>query len=481
MVPTVAHGGPGLADARVPGARRRSLAGCGGVTAAARATTRPAAIAAVGAVVLICAVLRSCLAPLAAATVTTMMPTSRPSCWGPLGGFSRQLVAPRHSGAIARRAANEPRSVTDLIGMRSREVKAFLVSKGVPVDDCFDAESLVERAIASESQWGLGYTSGNPYARSGSASSPPAASEVDAAWKRICAAWPAPDPIEEGPLDATMSVIMLHGFGDAGGRYVLETFRPLLSRMDGVRFLYPQAPAEELQGQSLQTWFMPTNGQWVVDDGVAKPVVTYLHAMVRREVARGVRPEQIFLGGFAQGGAVAARAALSFPDAPLGGLLLLSHFFGSGSTAVSPANQGIDVLVCHGTNDEIVPFNEGERAVGILQGLLGADSSIVFKSYEAKHGVSGDEVSDIYAFLSSHRAASPAQGVAWEPEPLAFDPVADAARDATAKDAPPRVRVVAQPSGGTPPVEKAVQPQKGRRRPTLNDRVPLRKSTKLVD
>merc|ERR1712060_393347 len=122
---------------------------------------------------------------------------------------------------------------------------------------------------------------------------------------------------------------------------------------------------------------------------------------VRREVARGVSPSRIIIGGFAQGGGVAARAALSFPEAPLGGAILLSHFFGSGTCAVAPANSGLDVLVCHGKDDATVPFSEGERAASVLRGLLRDDASVSFKAYDMKHGVATDEVQDILDFLSS--------------------------------------------------------------------------------
>eukprot|EP00443_Scrippsiella_acuminata_P024072 CAMPEP_0115192072 /NCGR_PEP_ID=MMETSP0270-20121206/12854_1 /TAXON_ID=71861 /ORGANISM="Scrippsiella trochoidea, Strain CCMP3099" /LENGTH=225 /DNA_ID=CAMNT_0002605307 /DNA_START=211 /DNA_END=885 /DNA_ORIENTATION=- len=225
--------------------------------------------------------------------------------------------------------------------MRAGEVKTFLASKGIRVDDCFDAESLVERAIATESQWGQGFTSGNPYAPPGQPAAPSTGNEeVEAAWRRICEAWPAADPVENGPNNATMSLIMLHGFGDAGARFISEMLKPVVSMTPGLRLLFPQAPVEQLSGQSLASWFMPTNGQWIIDDTVAKPIVAYIHAMVRREISRGVQPDQILIGGFAQGAACAARAALSFPDAPLGGSVLLSHFFGATTAAVAPPNQG---------------------------------------------------------------------------------------------------------------------------------------------
>jgi len=312
-------------------------------------------------------------------------------------------------------------------------LKSFLKGKGVHVDDCFDAETLMERAEATQAQWAVTEVpaavpapapapapapippAGAPASAATSGSSP-TPEDVAAAWSRLCAAWPGEDPLESGPEDADKCVIMLHGFGDAGGKYLSDPLAVLL-RIKGLRLLLPQAPKETLQGQSLQSWFLPTNGQWVIDDKVAEPIVAYLHAMVRRELARGVPANRIVLGGFAQGASCAIRAALSFPDAPLGGAVVLSSFFGAASATVAPANRGLKVLVCHGKDDDIVPFSEGERASGALRSLLAGSDAVTFKAYDMKHGLSTDEIADVFEFLEKRMEAEDAPE-----EPLAFDP-----------------------------------------------------------
>ncbi|CAK0874785.1 unnamed protein product, partial [Prorocentrum cordatum] len=59
-------------------------------------------------------------------------------------------AAPARRRAGVAMCAGGPQDVTDLFGMRSRELKAFLSSKGVAVDDCYDAESLMERAAETQ-------------------------------------------------------------------------------------------------------------------------------------------------------------------------------------------------------------------------------------------------------------------------------------------------------------------------------------------
>jgi len=264
----------------------------------------------------------------------------------------------------------------------------------------------------------------------------------------VCSAWPGEDPLETGPGDADKCAILLHGFGDAGGRYMSDTMSVLL-RTSGLRLLLPQAPEQELQGQRLQSWFLPTNGQWIVDDVVAEPVVKYLHAMVRRELARGVPANRIMLGGFAQGASCAVRAALSFPDAPLGGAVALSPFFGSPSAVVAPANRGLKVLVCHGKDDDVVPFSEGERAASVLRGLVRDSDAVSFKKYDMKHGVATDELADVITFLEERMAAEVAAEAEDPVEALPFDPIG--ATD-PAKKAP-------APSPPAPPVVPGFDPK----------------------
>eukprot|EP00929_Paragymnodinium_shiwhaense_P015443 TRINITY_DN123533_c0_g1_i1.p1 TRINITY_DN123533_c0_g1~~TRINITY_DN123533_c0_g1_i1.p1 ORF type:complete len:424 (-),score=88.17 TRINITY_DN123533_c0_g1_i1:12-1283(-) len=379
------------------------------------------------------------------------------SCFAGSANRHAGAEAQRHprQSAVTLRAAKEPKKVTDLMGMRSREVKAFLVSKGINVDDCFDAESLVERAIATEAQWGQGFTSGNPYAPPAPAPSTvntPAPAEVEAAWKRVCEAWPGAEPLEYGPGDASVSLIMLHGFGDAKAKFLSDTFAPLLQQMPGLRLTLPQAPEESLQGQRFQSWFLPTNGQWMFDDELSKPISAYIHAMVRREIARGVAPANILIGGFAQGGSCAVRAALSFPDAPLGGSILLSHFFGTAAATITPANKGLKILICHGRTDEVVQFSEGERGAAILRDILKGTGTIDFREYDMKHGLATDEVMDVLKFIDTCRTTAPASTPASAP---ASAPAAAA-------------------SGGLEFDPLAAEAPPGPRRPSKGDRIPLR-------
>mmetsp|Transcript_71571 Transcript_71571/g.111996 ORF Transcript_71571/g.111996 Transcript_71571/m.111996 type:complete len:181 (-) Transcript_71571:72-614(-) len=132
--------------------------------------------------------------------------------------------------------------------------------------------------------------------------------------------------------------------------------------------------------------------------------ISYVHKLIRKEMERGISADRIFLGGFSQGGCVAVRAALSFPDASLGGCLALSTFLGDGSNVViSKANSRLNVLSCHGQADNIVPPSQGES---LTRRLREEDVVVHFKSYpDLGHSYNNEEVRDVRLFLLRRLAA----------------------------------------------------------------------------
>ncbi|CAJ1456119.1 unnamed protein product [Effrenium voratum] len=131
--------------------------------------------------------------------------------------------------------------------------------------------------------------------------------------------------------------------------------------------------------------------------------------MLRREVARGVPANRIIIGGFAQ---------------------------------ASRQRTGA-VFVCHGKDDEVVPFAEGERTATLLRQSLGTEQ-VTFNGFPMKHGVASDEMVSIMEFIDSKMAA-PA-------EPLSFDP-AEISREPAP---PPEAAPVMNSDQGAPGMDPQV-------------------------
>jgi hypothetical protein len=101
------------------------------------------------------------------------------------------------------------------------------------------------------------------------------------------------------------------------------------------------------------------------DDPEAGPVA-YVHALLRDELKQfnalpaSVTSKKLFVAGFSQGGALAVRAAASFPDAKLGGVLLFSsvHSFPDLPGVYHDAQKadgGLRIFSTHGSKDQLLP------------------------------------------------------------------------------------------------------------------------------
>ena len=283
----------------------------------------------------------------------------------------------------------------DFVDMKVGTLKSLLKERSVSIEGCFDKASLVERAEQYRDLLEC---------------APPAPR------------WDGVDPIESGPSGAAACLILLHGFGDSGNGFISSMGGPLIA-MDGLRVVFPSAPRQQLGGYEVSSWLRVSPGapqaiagaMMRADAVQTQGSVDYVHALIRREVARGVPVERVVIGGFSQGGLIAVRAALSFPDAALGGALALSTFFGSDDAPVADANRQLRVFVAHGEADNVVPVSEGRRVAESV-GRIAPDADVEFKAYAGMgHSTCADEVSDLRAFLQSVVTSEPA--TASEPEP----------------------------------------------------------------
>lgn len=165
------------------------------------------------------------------------------------------------------------------------------------------------------------------------------------------------------PTAGSKVVVLLHGYGAAGDDLV-PLAEELSRAAPAVTFLMPEGPA--MAGVTGRAWVpnfvAPSREAYVerlrveVDQTRAK-----LWKVLAGVRGKGVRCEDVTVGGFSQGGRIAAELALRAPaDCPLGGVIVLS---GGGVTELPlPEGEGLPpmrVFVSHGTRDPIVPSSEG--------------------------------------------------------------------------------------------------------------------------
>jgi phospholipase/carboxylesterase len=215
------------------------------------------------------------------------------------------------------------------------------------------------------------------------------------------------DGIErETGAEVSLAVIWLHGLGaDAGD------FLPLvdLLRLDaGVRFVFPNAPYRAVTingGMRMRAWYDIVGfGPDAPDDvrGIAASA-TLVHALVERELARGLSRARIVLAGFSQGGAIALHAGLD-PAQHVAGIMGLSTYLPAPDLLTANGGPATDVPVwlAHGTLDPVIHLSLAERSA---RRLKAAGVSVEWSSYHMGHEVNSAEVGDISAWLNRYCAS----------------------------------------------------------------------------
>ena len=131
-----------------------------------------------------------------------------------------------------------------------------------------------------------------------------------------------------------------------------------------------------------------------------KRSVVKVRDLIQDEIDNGTQPERIVLAGFSQGGVLALQTALYYHK-PLAGILALSTFLGEDSrlgSAEAEVNANIPILMCHGQQDAVLPFELGKSSRDSLQA---AGYSVEWREYPMGHEVCLEEIRAISAWLQS--------------------------------------------------------------------------------
>jgi phospholipase/carboxylesterase len=213
-----------------------------------------------------------------------------------------------------------------------------------------------------------------------------------------------PAVVIETGADPDASVIWLHGLGADG-----HDFEPIVPELQlpaglALRFIFPHAPFRPVtwnNGYVMRAWYdiaMTERGFYQNLEHLREAEQT-VGAYVEAERARGIASLRIVVAGFSQGGAVALNAGLRCPH-PLAGILCLSGPAPDLErllTQADAANTATPIFLAHGEQDAVVPYVLGRRA---HEALVAAGRQVEWHSYSMGHGVCGQEVADISAWLS---------------------------------------------------------------------------------
>jgi phospholipase/carboxylesterase len=202
---------------------------------------------------------------------------------------------------------------------------------------------------------------------------------------------------------ATAAVILMHGLGADGYDFVPIVEELRLPDTLPVRFVFPHArprPVTINNGVVMRAWYdiKSLGGNRVEDDAGIRESAGVVEGLIANEATKGVPAERVVLAGFSQGGAIALHTGLRH-SARLAGILALSTYLplrDSLAAEAVEANRRTPILMCHGTQDQVIarPMASGSR-----DALVALGYAVDWREYPMPHSVSPQEIADITAWL----------------------------------------------------------------------------------
>ena len=199
------------------------------------------------------------------------------------------------------------------------------------------------------------------------------------------------------------AVIVLHGLGADGTDFLSMADELKLGAVGPVRYLFPRAPVRPVTlngGHPMRAWYdiLGTDLVRREDEAGLRQSFADVHALIEREVARGIPANRIVLAGFSQGCAITLGAGLRHRER-LAGLAGLSGYLPLAATTAlerHDANALTPMFLAHGRNDGMVPLARGQAARDLLQGL---GQPIEWHDYPMEHSVCVEEVQALQKWL----------------------------------------------------------------------------------
>lgn len=211
--------------------------------------------------------------------------------------------------------------------------------------------------------------------------------------------------IEIGSPFAAKRVILLHGL--TGTASVIRPVAEYLYRRLGesYSFILPTAhiiKVKQFNGEPVHAWFDVKSSDFrrEVDVGGIFASSDRIASLIRKEISQGVNPEDIFLGGFSQGGVIALTTALLEPFA-VAGVFALSSYLPLEDQLISQltaASKDVPIFQAVSLKDEFISQEMSDRASEFLRAR---GNPVRVQKYDMKHEIRNRELDDVVNWMQS--------------------------------------------------------------------------------
>jgi phospholipase/carboxylesterase len=221
------------------------------------------------------------------------------------------------------------------------------------------------------------------------------------------------DTWEVGP--GPLPLILLHGYA-ASPQEWLPFSHTIQIHTERRRFVFPQAPEETVPPDGpagkrawwrldLASYRSGSNGAGLPDMRGAQPAGLAKAADRVRLLIRDLYHREAFddrrvmLGGFSQGGMIAAEVAFR-SDQPLQALILLSPTFVDEQRWIEgmARRKGLPVFISHGRRDDVLPFSASEQLAAAMRD---AGLNVTWVPFDGIHETPAYVVTELNKFLAA--------------------------------------------------------------------------------
>ncbi len=210
--------------------------------------------------------------------------------------------------------------------------------------------------------------------------------------------------LETGP-HPTHTIIWMHGLGADGNDFVPIVDALALPSAIHIRFVFPHAPKRPVsinRGMVMRAWYdydmIDANAGLHENMESLYESQRAVEALLVRENQRGIKPENIVLAGFSQGGALALHTGLRYPE-KLAGVMALSCNLPLPQTLAAEAHRAnlpASVFMAHGESDNVIPMIV---AAASRRQLVELGYAVEWHEYRMAHSVCEEEIADIAEWL----------------------------------------------------------------------------------
>ncbi|XP_009772150.1 putative carboxylesterase SOBER1-like [Nicotiana tabacum] len=217
-----------------------------------------------------------------------------------------------------------------------------------------------------------------------------------------------PSSTKSNPMASRSFIVWLHGLGDSGPAN--EPIKTLFTspQFKNTKWSFPSAPSNPVtcnHGAVMPSWFdiheIPVTASSPNDESGLLKAVKNVHAMIDKEIDAGTNPNNVFICGFSQGGALTLASVLLYPKT-LGGGAVFSGWVPFNSSILekqTPEAKKTPILWSHGIADRTVLFEAGQAGPPFLER---AGMTCEFKAYPGlAHSINNEELKNLESWIKT--------------------------------------------------------------------------------